>query len=408
MAFSSVKLAPPIEVFALVSAFNADNHPDKVNVSVGAYRTEEAKPWVLPVVRKVEASMASDQALNKEYLPVAGLGAFTEASVRILLGEDSTAIQEQRVLGIQALGGTGALRLGADLLHQEANKRIAYVSSPTWGNHIGIFEKAGYEVRKYNYWNAEKRILDIESFKKSLLEAPEGAVVVLHAIAHNPTGIDPSQEQWMEIAAIMKERHLYPFMDIAYQGFASGDLDADAWAVRYFVNQRFEMCVAQSFSKNFGLYNERVGCLAVILPDNSLLSALKSQMELIVRKMFSNPPSHGARIVSAVLSNPALTTEWKENVKVMADRIKLMRQKLYEKLRSLGTPGTWEHIVQQIGMFSFTGLNVRQCEFLTKEYHIYLMKNGRISMAGVTLKNVDYLATAIHEAVTTVADDPKL
>jgi len=406
--FSSVQIAPPIEVFALIAAYNEDNHPDKVNLSVGAYRTDEAKPWVLPVVRKVEISMASDQSLNKEYLPVAGLTDFCEASTRLIIGEDSPAIQEQRVLGVQCLGGTGALRIGSDLLHQQSGKSIAYVTDPTWGNHIGILKTAGYEVRKYNYWDERNLTLDWESFKGALNTAPEGAVFVLHGVAHNPTGCDPTQQQWMEIAAIMKERRLFPFFDVAYQGFATGDLDADAFGPRYFISQGMEILIAQSYSKNFGLYNERVGNLVVVTSDSSQIKAIKSQTELLVRKTWSNPPSHGARVVAAVLNNAALNTEWRENVKLMSDRIKLMRQKIYEKLKSLGTPGSWEHLVQQIGMFGYTGLNARQCEFLMKEYHIYVMKSGRINMCGLNLKNLDYVANAIHESVTQIRDDPKL
>jgi aspartate aminotransferase len=406
--FHEVKTADPIEELAILDQCDSDPDDSKVNLSPDAYRTDEGKPWVLPVVRRVEMSMASDQSLNKEYLPVAGLPDLTKGAARLLLGGESVAFHEQRVVAFQGLGGTGALRVGADLLHQQCGKKIVYVTDPTWGNHIGIFKMAGYEVRKYNYWNEKAYSLDFDSVLAALNGAPEGAVFVLHAICHNPTGVDLSQDQWRQVAGIMKERKLFPFFDIAYQGFASGDLDSDAWAVRHFVNEGFECLVAQSFSKNFGLYNERVGNLVVVVSDSAACAPIKSQTELIIRKSYSNPPSHGARVVASVLNNPALQTEWREHVKNMAARILAMRQGLYTKLKSRGTPGSWEHIIQQNGMFSYTGLNAKQCEFLIKEYHIYLLKSGRINICGLTPKNLDYVANAIHEAVTQVKDEPKL
>ncbi|KAF6037580.1 hypothetical protein EB796_004114 [Bugula neritina] len=212
----------------------------------------------------------------------------------------------------------------------------------------------------------------------------------------------------MEIATIMKERKLFPFFDLAYQGFSSGDLESDAWSVRYFASLGFDMFCAQSFSKNFGLYNDRVGLLAIIVSDQSHIAIAKSHVELIGRRVHASSPHHGARIVSTILNNQALREEWKGCVTKMATRIKLMRQKLYQKLVVLGTPGSWEHVVQQNGMFFYSGLNVRQVEFLTKEYHIYLLKSGRINMCGLTLENMDYVANAIHEAVTNIHDEPEV
>ncbi|XP_019718163.1 aspartate aminotransferase, cytoplasmic-like [Hippocampus comes] len=406
--FGDVPQAPPVAVFKLSADFREDNHPQKVNLGVGAYRTDDSQPWVLPVVKKVERLIVEDTSLNHEYLPILGLPEFRSAASKVALGEDSPAVKEGRVGGVQSLGGTGALRIGAEFLrrwHNGVNNTATpvYVSAPTWANHNGVFADAGFkDIRPYRYWNGAKRGLDLRGLLDDLEQAPEGSIFVLHACAHNPTGTDPNQGQWRQIAEIMKNRNLFVFFDSAYQGFASGSLEKDAWAIRFFVSQGFELFVAQSFSKNFGLYNERVGNLTVVARDGDNLGRILSQMEKIVRTTWSNPPSQGARIVSKTLNCPQLFAEWQDNVKTMADRVLLMRDQLKLKLLSLGTPGTWDHITQQIGMFSFTGLNPNQVAYMIKEKHVYLMANGRINMCGLTSKNLDYVAQSIHDAVTQV------
>ncbi|KAB5581751.1 hypothetical protein PHYPO_G00179280 [Pangasianodon hypophthalmus] len=406
--FSEVPQAAPVAVFKLTADFREDPSPNKVNLGVGAYRTDECQPWVLPVVRKVEKLIAEDDSLNHEYLPILGLPEFRSSASKIALGEDSPAVLEKRVGAVQCLGGTGALKIGAEFLRRFHNgnkntKTPVYVSSPTWENHNGVFANAGFEdIRSYKYWDAEKRGLNLSGFLGDLESAPEHSIFVLHACAHNPTGTDPTQDEWKKIAEVMKRKNLFAFFDSAYQGFASGNLEKDAWAVRYFVSQGFEIFCAQSFSKNFGLYNERVGNLTVVTKDADSLSRVLSQMEMIVRITWSNPPSQGARVVGITLNTPELFAEWKDNVKTMADRVLLMRAELKAKLQALGTPGTWEHITEQIGMFSFTGLNPKQVQYLVKEKHIYLMASGRINMCGLTTKNIDYVAESIHEAVTRV------
>ena len=234
---------------------------------------------------------------------------------------------------------------------------------------------------------------------EDLSNAPPNSVIILHAVAHNPTGIDPTREQWAKIADLMQERRLVPFFDCAYQGFASGDLEADAWAVRYFVDRGFELVAGQSFSKNFGLYNERAGNLVAVLSDRTCVPQVRSQLTLIVRANYSNPPAHGCRIVDRVLNDPGLMGEWEGCIRTMADRIAAMRAGLRERLEKLGTPGTWRHITDQIGMFSFTGLTPDMCRWLVEEKHLYLLKNGRISMAGLTPGNIDYIAQSFDEAV---------
>ncbi|XP_067858160.1 aspartate aminotransferase, cytoplasmic [Heptranchias perlo] len=404
--FAAVPLASPVAVFKLTADFREDTHPKKVNLGVGAYRTNESQPWVLPVVKKVEQQIASNDSLNHEYMPILGLPEFTKSACEIALGKDNPAIADNRVGGVQCLGGTGALRIGADFLHLWYNgtnnpSTPIYVSAPTWENHNGVFGAAGFtNLRNYRYWDPAKRGLDLQGFLEDLEKAPEFSIFVLHACAHNPTGTDPRPEEWQKIAEVMKRRSLFPFFDSAYQGFASGDLDKDAWAVRYFVSQGFELFCAQSFSKNFGLYNERVGNLCIVAKDNDNLTRIRSQMEKVARTIWSNPPAQGARIVATTLNNPQLFAEWKDNVKTMADRVLLMRAQLKEKLQKLGVPGTWDHITQQIGMFSFTGLNPTQVDFMIKKKHIYLLANGRINMCGLTTSNLDYVAESIHEAVT--------
>lgn len=346
--------------------------------------------------------MASDATLNHEYLPVPGNPDYREAGFRLLLGDDSPAVTENRVDAVQSCGGTGALRIGFDFLHNQLKADTIYVSKPTWGNHKDIAKSVGYSnIREYRYWNESDRSLDINGFIEDLQNAPAGSVIVLHTCAHNPTGVDPTLNDWARLAEVIKEKKLFPFFDTAYQGFASGDFTQDTEALTYFVNQGFELFAAQSFSKNFGLYNERVGNLVFVASSPDVLPKIRSQLVLIVRRAWSNPPAHGSRVVGTILNNPALRADWKQCVSEMANRIKLMRKELYDRLRALGTPGNWNHIISQKGMFSYTGLNRRQCEFLINEKHIYLLRSGRINMCGLNFKNIDYVANAIHEAVTT-------
>ncbi|KAL1497505.1 hypothetical protein ABEB36_008455 [Hypothenemus hampei] len=401
--FDSVELGPPIEVFQLTKQYTEDDFPQKVNLGVGAYRTDDGKPWVLPVVRTAEKALANDDSLNKEYLPVLGLDLFSVLSTKMLLGSDSVPLAENRAFGVQVLSGTGALRVGAEFLAKRLGKTVFYFSKPTWENHRLVFLNAGFqEAREYRYWHEANRALDLEGFLEDLNNAPEGAVVILHACAHNPTGCDPTQEQWGQIAKVVKERKLFPFFDSAYQGFASGDLNKDAWAVRFFVNQGFEIFCAQSYAKNFGLYNERTGNLVVVSNNLANVAAVKSQITLIIRGNYSNPPSHGARIVAYVLSNKELNDQWGENIKTMSSRIIQMRKRLREELEALGTPGSWNHITDQIGMFSYTGLNEAQSLHMVQKHHIYMLKSGRISMCGITPNNVQYVAKSIHETLTSL------
>ena len=399
--FSEIPLSPPDAVFGVLDSYNQDPDPNKVNLTIGAYRTDEGDPWVLPIVKATELALAQDVLQDHEYLAISGLAAFLESSAKLTLGASSPIILENRYAAVQTIGGTGAVRIGMDFVKKFSKSKVFYLPNPTWPNHNKILTELGLEIRMYRYYDVDKNCVDEEGMLEDLRAAPEGASVLVHAVAHNPTGMDPTKEQWKKMVGILRERSLIPFADFAYQGFASGDLDKDAWAVRYLVEQGLNVIIAQSYSKNFGLYNERVGCLIITCPIPETASCVKSQLTVLCRITWSNPSNHGARIVATVLNNPAMYAEWKENLRVMSNRLCQMRQALYDRLRVLGTPGNWEHILAQIGMFSYTGLKANQIEMLTKKFHIYLMKTGRISLAGLNSKNLDYVAKGIHEVITT-------
>ncbi|CDH56017.1 aspartate aminotransferase [Lichtheimia corymbifera JMRC:FSU:9682] len=402
--FQNVPQAPADVIFSLTAGYKADTHPQKINVGVGAFRTDELKPYVLPVVKKADAILFNDPNLDHEYLPIAGTPSYTQAASKLILGENSPAIQQGRVGGVQTISGTGANHTGAAFLSQYYTKsRKVYISKPTWANHRAIFGGVGFQVEEYPYWDPETRGLNYQGMLQCMRDAPNGSIFLIHACAHNPTGVDPTPEQWKGIAEVMKAKDHFPFFDCAYQGFASGDLDRDAWAVRYFVDQGFELFVAQSFAKNFGLYGERAGNLTVVSKSPADKQRVLSQLEKLQRAEISNPPAYGSRIVDIVLNDPALYAEWKENLQYMSNRIITMRKALYERLVALGTPGTWNHITDQIGMFSFTGLKAPQVKVLKEKYHIYMTDNGRVSMAGLSTRNIDYFAKAIDDVVRNVA-----
>ncbi|KAI6191401.1 Aspartate aminotransferase [Aphelenchoides bicaudatus] len=398
-AFSAITEAPPIEVFFMNKKYLDEPAEQKVNLTIGAYRTELGKNWVLPVVHEAEVILANDTTLDHEYLPVLGLEKFTKAASELVLGADSVALKEGRAFGVQCLSGTGSLRAGAEFLNRLLNLDTVYVSKPTWGNHNLIFKNSNFtSIRTYRYWDAKNRRVDIDGLCEDLEQAPEKAVIVLHGCAHNPSGMDPTQEQWKRICEIVKRKNLFTFFDIAYQGFASGDPDADAWAVRYFVDQGLEMVIAQSFAKNFGLYNERVGNLTFVVSDPSTVVPIKSQVSLIIRANWSNPPAHGARVVAMVLTTPEYRKQWFEAIQGKHCCLAKMRHALRTHLETLGTPGTWNHVTEQIGMFSYTGLTPQQVEHLVKVHKVFLLSDGRINVCGLNTRNVEYVAKAIDDA----------
>ena len=396
-AWTGVPMGPPDGILGLVEAFKADTHPNKVNLSVGAYRDSDGQPWVLPSVLKAEEHVMAKQ-MNKEYLPIIGDADFVDNARRFALGSASPALTEKRVASVQSLSGTGACRVIGDFYAKFLGKGAPfYLPTPSWGNHANIFRDSGLDVRSYRYWDKETLGLDLDGMLADLKSAPDGSAVLLHACAHNPTGVDPTPEQWKTICSVLKERPgLSLFFDSAYQGFASGDAEADAFALRHFVSEGVPCALAQSFAKNFGLYGERVGLLSMICADEDEAARVLSQLKIIVRPMYSNPPVHGARIVNAVLSDPALEAQWRSECKSMAERIIAMRTALRDGLSKAGSSRDWAHITNQIGMFCYTGLQPAQVDSMINDYHIYLTKDGRISMAGLNAANVDYVAGAMH------------
>ncbi|GAB4837259.1 Aspartate aminotransferase 3, chloroplastic [Ancistrocladus abbreviatus] len=401
--FAHIVKAPEDPILGVTVAYNKDPSPVKLNLGVGAYRTEEGKPLVLNVVRHAERQLINDRSRVKEYLPITGLAEFNKLSAKLIFGADSPAIAENRITTVQCLSGTGSLRVGAEFLTRHYHQRTIYIPQPTWGNHPKVFMLAGLSVKTYRYYDPSTRGLNFRGLLEDLGSAPSGAIVLLHACAHNPTGVDPTLQQWEEIKQLIRSKGLLPFFDSAYQGFASGNLDADAQSIRMFVADGGECLVAQSYAKNMGLYGERVGALSIVCKTADVASRVESQLKLVIRPMYSNPPIHGASIVALILRDRNMYNEWTMELKAMADRIISMRQKLFDALCARGTPGDWSHIIKQIGMFTFTGLSSQQVTFMTEEYHIYMTSDGRISMAGLSSKTVPHLADAIHAAVTRIS-----
>jgi aspartate aminotransferase, mitochondrial len=326
----------------------------------------------------------------------AGDPAFIQCALQFGYGANSSAWQEKRIQGVQALSGTGGLRVMGELLRKHGHTHI-YVPNPTWGNHIPIFANSGLEVRKYRYYDAAQSNLDFHGMVADLQNIPEKSCVLLHACAHNPTGMDPSIDQWKQLSDVCRSRQLLPFFDCAYQGFASGDAEKDAAAVRMFVEDGHLVAMVQSFSKNFGLYGHRVGTLSVVGTNAEEAQRVVSQMKVVIRPMYSNPPRHGARIVSTILNDPTLSQQFTEECRAMADRINTMRTVLRTQLEESGSNRAWDHITKQIGMFAYSGMTKEEVTLLRDRHHIYCTMDGRISMAGVTSGNVNYIADAIHD-----------
>ncbi|KAL6305398.1 aspartate aminotransferase [Sparassis latifolia] len=401
--WEGVPLAPPDSIFKLTAAYKTDLYPHKINLGVGAYRDDNSKPWVLPVVKKATEILLNDPALDHEYLPITGLPEFTDSAARLILGPDSPVLAQKRVTSVQTISGTGANHLGALFLSRFYNwngEKQVFLSDPTWVNHFAIFRGVGVNPLTYPYYDARTIGLAFPQLLSTLRDAPAGSVFLLHACAHNPTGVDPTRAQWGQIADAMLEKGHFVFFDCAYQGFASGDLDADAWAVREFVRRDVPLLICQSFAKNAGLYGERVGALHVIAPTEEAATRIKSQLSVLTRSEISNPPAHGARLIALILNDSALFEEWKRDIRTMAGRIIAMRKELRRLLtEELKTPGNWDHIVNQIGMFSFTGISAEQSQALTDKTHIYLTTNGRISMAGLNSHNIRYFAENLDKVV---------
>ncbi|KAJ1663418.1 aspartate transaminase aat1 [Coemansia sp. RSA 1813] len=393
--WAQVEMGPPDAILGITEAFKRDTDPRKMNLGVGAYRTDEGKPYVLGAVRKAEELLLA-KGLDKEYLPITGLAKFTTAASELAYGADSPALE--RLAITQTISGTGALRIGGAFLQRfHKTQQTVYLPTPSWGNHAAVFRDCGLKVASYRYYDPATRGLNLGAMLEDIRALPCGSIVLLHACAHNPTGVDPTPAQWQEIQRVVEEREHVAFFDMAYQGFASGNADRDAAALRSFVaSGKAPVVLSQSFAKNMGLYGERVGTFSIVGADAGESDRLLSQVKILVRPLYSNPPLNGARIAAEVLTNNQLRTEWLGEVKQMADRIIGMRTALRSRLEELGSAQSWNHITDQIGMFCYTGLKPEQVDRLAKEFHIYLTRDGRVSVAGITSSNVNYLAESIH------------
>lgn len=391
--FSAVELAPRDPILGLNEAFNADPRPTKVNLGVGVYTNEEGKIPLLRAVREAEKARV-EAALPRGYLPIDGIAVYDAAVQKLLLGESSPLIAAGRVVTVQALGGTGALKIGADFLKRvEPNAKVA-ISDPSWENHRALFESAGFEVVAYPYYDAATHGVNFPAMLDALNSYPAGTIVVLHACCHNPTGVDLSEAQWKQVVEVVKARGLVPFLDIAYQGFGDG-IQEDAFAVRLFAEAELNAFVSSSFSKSFSLYGERVGALSVITTGKDEAARVLSQLKRVIRTNYSNPPTHGGSIVASVLATPALRATWETELGEMRDRIRAMRTGLVERLKGAGVARDFGFVNAQRGMFSYSGLNAAQVDRLREEFGIYAVGTGRICVAALNMRNIDTVANAI-------------
>ncbi|KAJ7965978.1 Aspartate aminotransferase [Quillaja saponaria] len=397
--FAHLPRVPEAPIFAVMSAYKNDPSPVKLNLGMGVYRTEEGKPFLLPVVREAELLLVNDLEAAKDYIPTTGIAEFNKLSAELIFGADSHAIIKNRVVTVQCLSGTGSLSIGAEFLARHYKQHVVYISQPSYENHPNFFIRAGIAVNTYRYYDPETHGLDFQGLLEDLNSAPQGSIVLLQACGHNPTGVDPTLQQWEVIRQLMRSKELLPFFDSAYQGLVSGNLEEDAQSVRLFVADGGECFIAQSYSKTMGLYAERVGALSIVCKTEEVACRVESQLKDVISPTYFTPPVYGASIVTAILRNREMYSQWNSELKAMIERLINMRKHLFDALCDKGTPGDWSHIVSQVGMYTFSGLSEEQVAFMTKEYHIYLSPDGRINMAGLSAKTVPHLVDAIHAAV---------
>jgi aromatic-amino-acid transaminase len=395
--FAAVELAPRDPILGLNESFNADTRSTKVNLGVGVYFDDNGKIPLLAAVKAAEDARVK-AALPRGYQPIEGAPAYYQAVQNLLLGQDSALIANGQVITAQALGGTGALKIGADYLKRLNPNAKVYISDPSWENHRALFESAGFVVENYPYYDAATRGVNFDGMKACLNSLDAGSIIILHACCHNPTGADLSDAQWQEVVELCRARGLVPFLDMAYQGFADG-IEPDAVAVRAFSASGLQFFVSSSFSKSFSLYGERVGALSIITAGKDESARVMSQLKRVIRTNYSNPPIHGGALVSAVLSSPELRQMWESELAGMRDRIRAMRTSLVESIKAQGVAQDFSFVIQQRGMFSYTGLTAAQVERMKEEFGIYAVSTGRICLAALNTKNVDYVAKAIATVI---------
>ncbi len=395
--FAAVEMAPRDPILGLNGPFNADARATKVNLGVGVYFDDNGKIPLLAAVKAAEDARLK-AAPPRGYQPIEGPAAYNNAVQSLLLGKDSPLIANGQVVTAQALGGTGALKIGADYLKRLNPNAKVYISDPSWENHRALFESAGFVVENYTYYDATTRGVNFDGMKASLKAMAPGSVVVLHACCHNPTGADLSDAQWADVVELCKAGGLVPFLDMAYQGFAEG-IEADAVAVRAFSASGLQFFASSSFSKNFSLYGERVGALSIVTASKEEAGRVMSQVKRVIRTNYSNPPIHGGALVAAVLASPELRAQWEQELAGMRDRIRAMRTGLVDAIKAAGVKQDFSFVVKQRGMFSYTGLTAAQVEVLKNDFGIYAVSTGRICLAALNTKNIGYVAEAIAKVL---------
>lgn len=388
--FSTIEQAPADAILGLTDAFKKDSNPKKVNLGVGVYQDENGQLPLLECVRLAEQELTSESR-PRNYLPITGLPSYNQAVQGLVLGADSQIIADHRAVTVQGLGGTGGLKIAADFLKRVCGATKALVSAPSWPNHRNVFATAGFEVDTYTYYDANARGINFDRMVADLRAAQPGTVIILHACCHNPTGYDLNHNQWAEIIDVVASKSLIPVIDMAYQGF-SESLEEDGWVVRAFADKIDNFLVANSFSKSFSLYGERVGALTLVCSDTDQAERVNSQVKIVIRTNYSNPPTHGAALVTKVLTNDRLYQLWVSELGDMRQRIKQMRAKLVEGLNAAGVDEDMSFITNQVGMFSFCGLNKDQMIRLRQDFSIYGTDSSRICMAGLNKSNIEYVS----------------
>ncbi len=394
---ANVEMAPKDPILGVTETYNADTNPKKVNLGVGVYFDDNAKVPVLQAVRTAEQKLAAT-AMPRNYLPIDGLATYNKAVQAVVFGADNTLVTSGRIVTVQTLGGTGGLKVAADYWRRVNPKAEAWISDPSWENHRALLEFAGFKVNTYAYYDAQTHGLRFDAMLASLNTIPEGDIVVLHACCHNPTGVDLTLAQWEKVIEVVKARNLLPLLDLAYQGFADG-LDADAAAVRAFAKACPAVFVASSFSKSLSLYGERVGAFSVVTDSAEQAAKVLSQVKRVIRTNYSNPSTHGGQTVAAVLTTPELRQQWEAELGQMRERIKTMRRALVDKIRAQRADFDFSYVVDQRGMFSYSGLTKEHVRRLREEYSIYALDSGRICVAALNSNNIDYVANAIAKVL---------
>ena len=395
--FSAIEMAPRDPILGITEAFNADQNPDKTNLGVGVYYDDNGKVPLLQCVQKAEA-LLMEKLSPRTYLPIEGLAAYDKAVQELVFGAGSEVVTSKRAITAQAIGGTGALKLGADFLKRFSPNAQIYISDPSWENHRALFESAGFVVNNYPYYDAASKGVNFAGMLDMLRKIPAGSIVVLHACCHNPTGADLTDEQWKQVIEVITQRGLVPFLDMAYQGFGDG-IAEDGKVVGMFAATGGPLFVSNSFSKSFSLYGERVGALSIVAASAEEAARLMSQLKRVIRTNYSNPPMHGGQVVATALATPELRQLWEEELAGMRVRIKAMRQAMVDQLKSKAPGHDFDFVVRQRGMFSYSGLTKAQVERLKNEFSIYAVDTGRICVAALNSRNIDRVVDAIAKVL---------